>query len=62
MLSRKHYKRIAKIINLSFRNSIDIDSSILIDRLVDYFREDNDRFDQERFKMACYEGGQDVSK
>lgn len=51
MMSRKHYKAIAKIFKR--RLHIDRDSSRLLDDLADYFAADNPNFDRERFRTAC---------
>jgi len=59
MLSRKHYTEIAKIINKSRENRYEINMvqfiplNGIVNDLIDYFAEDNDKFDAERFRVAC---------
>ena len=61
MLSKRYYKEIAKIVNLSLKIGDGlprIDTSIFIDKLADYFKEDNYRFNRERFINACYDSAE----
>ena len=59
MLSRKHYTETAKIINKSRENRYEINMvqfiplNGIVNDLIDYFAEDNDKFDAERFRVAC---------
>lgn len=57
MLSRKHYKAIASIIkdNTLFKHDefIAINDFNLINDLCKYFKQDNNRFDNDRFVNAC---------
>lgn len=49
MLSRKHYKAIAEILCAWG----EVNREDLIDSLVAYFKEDNPRFDERKFRDAC---------
>ena len=55
MLSRKHYKKIANIIDITNGNANlgDDATEILANNLADYFKEDNPNFDRSRFLEAC---------
>jgi len=57
MLSKKYYKRIAEIIRTSKRLNAEytecIDVIELIDELCIFFKENNPRFDKDRFVAAC---------
>ena len=63
MLTRKNYTEIAKIINKN-KTSVRIGSSLtspswgiplnkFVEDLTEYLIEDNDRFDTEKFRVAC---------
>lgn len=61
MFTRKHYKAMAEIIRRNTR-TMDLDqfgtldyirAEDLIDEVSDMFREDNSRFDKDRFVEAC---------
>ena len=54
MLSKKHYKAIAEIIQTitAIPEGV-IDQQELVERLAGYFTADNPRFDAERFITAC---------
>ena len=52
MFSKRHYTEIAKLINESDGNTkLDI---WVNEKLIPLFREDNSKFDKERFLKACY--------
>ena len=54
MLSRKHYKAIAQTIKDNSNKDIDVvDKDGLINDLCDIFKQDNNRFDYDRFVSAC---------
>jgi hypothetical protein len=56
MLSRKHYKAIAKIIwqlRIAEAHADYIDTSDLINSLMAYFKTDNPEFNREKFERAC---------
>jgi len=54
-MSRKDYKAIAECINCSLDYYSDrrISTSNLLATLCDYFKQDNPRFNAEKFKEAC---------
>lgn len=56
-MNRKHYVAIARMIDEinTFSCGYDI-KFVLIDKLVAYFKEENERFDAERFRAACATG------
>lgn len=58
MLSRKHYTEIAKIINknktsVPLLQTWGLPLNKFVEDLTEYFAEDNDKFDAERFRVAC---------
>ena len=54
MLSRKHYKAIAQAIKDNSNKDFDVvDKDRLINDLCDMFKQDNNRFDYDRFVSAC---------
>ena len=55
MLSRKHYKAIANVIDsLQVKHGL-VRKDSLITALANYFERDNPRFDYPKFNSACYE-------
>ena len=60
MITRKHYKAIAEIINRTENESVSIgvtypkiDKRELVFEFADYFEQDNPRFNRNRFMKAC---------
>ena len=53
MFMRKHYKTIAEIIDSSHTGDGLLSRMWLVNRLADYFAEDNPLFDRQRFLDAC---------
>ena len=53
-MTRKHYKIVAAAIKNSTRADGMIDKSLLVGELYREFYVDNNRFDSEKFKKACY--------
>lgn len=54
-LSRKHYKAIADIMNrYSLLHPVEFTIDDCIADLATYFKQDNPRFDKQRFYDACY--------
>lgn len=51
MFSKQHYEAIAHIIN---RHNDTISKHALTRELADVFEPDNERFDREKFLVACY--------
>lgn len=49
-LSKKHYEKIAKIVSNLNKEA---DKEGIVKVLCTYFKEDNQRFDADRFKVAC---------
>jgi len=56
-MSRKDYKRAAKLIRELFldcdEHGIIFSSKDIVNLFVDFFEEDNDRFDAQKFRKAC---------
>lgn len=52
MLSKKHYTRIANILNQNLVNNKSLDD--VVADLASYFKEDNPAFNKQRFYDACY--------
>ena len=50
-LTRKHFVKIAQIVN----DNRFSDNICLIDDLSDYFKSENSQFDEEKFRRACLE-------
>ena len=51
MLSKKHYKAIAEILELNCRDKED--KVVLVERFSDYFKKDNPLFNESKFYQAC---------
>jgi hypothetical protein len=53
MLSKKHYKAIAEILHEHAYRSGGLDE-VMLGKFCDYFRQDNPRFDEQRFREAVF--------
>lgn len=57
MLTKKHYIKIAEIINRAYKSEgITISIESLIDDFSDWFKVDNANFNKTKFKSACLKG------
>uniref|UniRef100_A0A6M3LP76 Uncharacterized protein n=1 Tax=viral metagenome TaxID=1070528 RepID=A0A6M3LP76_9ZZZZ len=59
MVTKQHFEAIANIINNCRRledmpDSEHIDTDRIVESMADYFEEQNERFDRDRFYKACY--------
>lgn len=55
MMSRKHFREIAEILN-SLVSLSDYQKSFLVTQFSGLCERDNPNFDREKFKEACYKG------
>jgi len=57
MLSKKHFRAIANAIALSTTSTdpSKVNKEVLVMYLIDLFSQENERFDADKFRMACSE-------
>jgi hypothetical protein len=52
-MTKKNYIQAAELIRKKFYKPRDRHHTAMVETFADFFREDNPRFDEERFRFAC---------